>query len=140
MLGIEGEITGSTARKTQTDLLVAGDSYRTKAGRDLYVGGRIGVAIAPGTLLYAKGGYTNAALNVTYRGPGGTVGETNLHADGYRVGAGIEQKFNLLGPSGFVKAEYRYSNYGSLNSTVSTNGATIDLDRHQAVVGVGIRF
>ncbi len=140
VLGVDGEITGSTAKSTRTGVIVAGDSYRTKAGRDLYIGGRIGFAVAPSTLLYVKGGYTNAAINVTYTPPTGAVGESDLHADGYRIGAGIEQKFKLFGPSGFVKAEYRYSNYGSLNSTVSTNSASIDLDRHQAVVGVGVRF
>jgi len=140
VLGVEGEITGSTAKTTQLGLLTPGDSYRTKAGRDLYAGGRIGFAVAPATLLYVKGGYTNAALDVTYTPTTGPVGRSDLKADGYRLGAGVEQKFNLFGPSGFVKAEYRYSNYGSLNSTVSTNSASIDLDRHQAVVGVGVRF
>lgn len=141
VLGVEGEITGSTTRIGQRDAVVAGDLYENRADRDLYVGGRIGVAVAPSTLLYAKGGYTNAGLK-TYYTPvaGGTTTEGRLEAEGYRIGAGVEQKFNLFGPSGYVKAEYRYSNYSSINSTVSATSVDVDLDRHQAVVGVGVRF
>jgi outer membrane immunogenic protein len=140
VVGIEGEITGSTGKSRQTGLIAANDVYTQKADRDLYVGGRIGFAVAPSTLLYAKGGYTNAGIITTYTPAGGTTGRSRLEADGYRIGVGVEQKFNLLGPSGYVKAEYRYSNYSKLNSTVSANTAEIDLDRHQAVVGVGVRF
>ena len=69
--------------------------------------------------------------------PGVTASSGN-NLDGYRVGAGIEQKFNLFGPSGFVKAEYRYSHYSNLNANGSNYHT--DLDRHQALVGLGVRF
>jgi len=140
VLGVEGEVTGSTAKSRQSGLIAAGDSFTQKADRDLYAGARIGFAVAPSTLIYAKGGYTNAGLITTYTPAGGAVGRTRFEAEGYRLGAGVEQKFNLFGPSGYVKAEYRYSNYSRLNSTVSTAAADIDLDRHQAIVGVGVRF
>lgn len=141
VLGVEGEITGSTARTRRNDLLVAGDRYSQFAGRDLYVGGRLGFAAAPSTLLYVKGGYTNAGLNTYYQPTAtGTVGRSTFNADGYRVGAGVEQKFNLFGPSGFVKAEYRYSNYNSLESNAGGTTFDTDLDRHQAVLGIGVRF
>lgn len=84
-------------------------------GRDLYVGGRIGFT-SGSALIYAKAGYTNARLE-----SGGTSGD----ADGVRVGAGVEY---LLSGNIFAKAEYRYSNYEA------------DIERHQAIAGVGIRF
>ena len=140
ILGVEGEVADSTARIRDNSNVPAGARETVDTDRDLYIGGRIGIAAAPATLIYAKGGYTNARFEDNFRTAGGTTQTqfaTNL--DGYRIGAGVEQKFNLFGPSGFVKAEYRYSNYKSAN----VNGdlvAKIDLDRHQGVVGVGVRF
>lgn len=136
--GIEAEYSDSTARGNTRDLALIGDSAGLRTDRDLYIGARVGVAVAPSTLLYAKGGYTNARFKTVYSdGTGGTTNFGNT-TDGYRLGAGVEQKFNLFGPSGFVKAEYRYSNYRNLD--VGNTDVAIDLDRHQAVVGVGVRF
>lgn len=52
----------------------------------------------------------------------------------------MEQKFNLLGPSGFIKAEYRYSNYKNIDIGEDDFDLDTDIDRHQVVVGVGVRF
>jgi outer membrane immunogenic protein len=136
--GIEAELTDSSTKARGTDLLLAGDSARIDLDRDIYVGARVGFAIAPSTLLYAKGGYTNARIKARYNdGLGATLTE-GVTLDGYRLGAGIEQKFNLFGPSGFIKGEYRYSNYKNLDF----NDADVDtdIDRHQMLVGVGVRF
>lgn len=112
VFGIDGEITGSTAKETDAGITV-------KAGRDLYAGVRAGYVVTPNTLLYAKGGYTNA--RVTAESAGVRVGE-NL--DGFRLGAGVERKFGPV----YGKVEYRYSNYDQ------------DLERHQVVAGIGYRF
>lgn len=138
VIGIEGEAAGSTSKLTGHDIDVTGDSLRLKADRDLYIGGRVGFAIAPTTLLYAKGGYTNFRVSSRYDNGTGTVFDDGVTLDGYRVGAGIEQKFSLLGPSGFLKAEYRYSHYSNLN--INNVDAQIDTDRHQVLAGVGVRF
>lgn len=137
ILGIEGEVSDSSNRTRDFGVVTAGDQFRVDTGRDLYVGARIGFAAAPGTLIYAKGGYTNLRLKQTYTAPGFSAVQKN-NLDGYRLGVGVEQKFNLFGPSGFVKAEYRYSNYKNLNDGAAN--LDVDLDRHQAVLGVGIRF
>ena len=138
--GIEAEYSDSTTRGNTTDLAIIGDNAGLRTDRDLYIGGRIGFAAAPSTLLYVKGGYTNARFKTIYSTGGANPTTANFGntLDGYRLGAGIEQKFNLFGPSGFVKAEYRYSNYRNLD--VGTTNVGIDLDRHQAVIGVGVRF
>ena len=138
ILGIEGEITDSNADTTASDILANGDSASVNAGRDLYAGARIGFAVSPSTMIYGKAGYTNAKFKTRYDDGVGVITRDGLTADGYRLGAGIEQKFNIFGPSGFVKVEYRYSNYKNLD--VGNFDLDIDADRHQVVAGVGVRF
>jgi outer membrane immunogenic protein len=114
VIGAEAELTGSSV----------------ETGRDIYLGARAGVAITPTTLLYAKGGYTNARVETTYE-TGNSKTEIHEDMEGFRVGAGAEFK---LSNNMYVKGEYRYSNYGKID------GYDIDIDRHQVVAGVGIRF
>jgi outer membrane immunogenic protein len=140
IIGIEGEYADSDVKASVNDILDNGDSFRLNTDRDLYIGARVGVTLTPSTLLYAKGGYTNAKFESRFRSPVNTGFDRGLTADGYRLGAGIEQKFNLFGPSGFIKAEYRYSNYKNLDAGRNDFDLDIDADRHQAVVGVGVRF
>ena len=137
-LGIEGEIMGSSSKARGYDIATPGDTLQVRNGRDLYIGGRVGVAVAPTTLLYVKGGYTNLKLNARYYDPSGFYAADGRTLDGWRVGAGVEQKFSLFGPGGYAKLEYRYSNYTNLN--IGSYNANIDLDRHQVVGGIGVRF
>jgi outer membrane immunogenic protein len=141
VFGAEGEVTGSTAKVTNNPSAAGALGYgRVKAGRDLYAGARIGYVVAPRTLIYAKGGYTNQRLDLV--ASNGTT-ETGQHynLDGWRAGAGLEQK---LGRNTYAKIEYRYSNYGNARleypSGGNTNNFSVDTDRHQAVVGLGFRF
>lgn len=142
VIGAEAEITESSAswdnNNSQPNVFNLG---RVNAGRDIYVGGRLGYAVSPETLIYAKAGYTNARYSLQ-----GTDGTTNLRqrldTDGYRVGAGVEQK---LGTNAFVKLEYRYSNYSEgefdFNGDVPDSSRfDLDTDRHQVMTGVGYRF
>jgi outer membrane immunogenic protein len=141
-IGAEAELTDSSAGwDNNNDEPNVFNLGRVNAGRDVYVGGRVGYAVSPTTLLYAKAGYTNARYNV--QGTDGTT-ELNEHldTDGYRVGAGVEHK---LGSNAFVKVEYRYSNYseGELDfagETPDSSRFNIDTDRHQVMAGVGMRF
>ncbi|WP_294330015.1 porin family protein [uncultured Sphingomonas sp.] len=112
VLGIEGEVTGSTAKKTF-------DDFSSSTGRDLYVGGRIGYIVAPATLLYGKVGYDNS--RVVERSEEGRLAK-NL--DGLRLGAGVEHSFGKY----YGKLEYRYTNL------------TQNLVRHQVLAGLGVRF
>lgn len=136
--GVEGEFSGSTTKARGRDIFSPGDGAELRAGRDLYVGARVGIAATPSTLVYLKGGYTNTRMNVRTFDGAGDYFEDHSTLDGYRVGAGVEQKFNLFGPSGFAKLEYRYSNYSNLN--IGRFNADVDIDRHQVVAGVGVRF
>lgn len=138
ILGIEGEASDSTNKIRGRNIVATGDSARFSAGRDLYIGARLGFAVAPATLLYVKGGYTNARFGLRYDNGLGAISRDHVTADGYRLGAGVEQKFNVFGPGGFVKAEYRYSNYKNID--IGNTDVDADFDRHQVVGSIGVRF
>ncbi len=130
IIGIEAEVTGSTTDSQGTSLFVPGDALRARAGRDIYAGLRFGYVVSPGVMLYSKAGYSNARIDAVYE-----VGIQNFEQDenlsGVRAGAGAEVR---LGGGLYAKAEYRYSHYGD------SRYYDIDVDRHQLVGGIGIRF
>jgi outer membrane immunogenic protein len=112
-----------------------------KTNRDLYVGARVGYAMSPSTMLYAKGGYTNAKFDAR-SSDGTTVSNQDIDTDGWRIGAGVEQ---AISNNVFAKLEYRYSNYKKGEVDFSddlpdSQRFDLDLDRHQVVAGVGVRF
>ena len=140
LLGAEGEVTGSTARSGQNAYTSTFGFGRVRQGRDLYVGGRIGFLASPTTMVYAKGGYTNAHLRVL-AGDTNTTTDTAFNLDGYRVGAGVE---HAISRNTYAKVEYRYSNYGRAQVDYASGGQSnkfdVDTDRHQIAVSAGIRF
>lgn len=125
LIGVEGEVTGSSADTCSGSTTAADPRICLKAGRDLYAGGRIGTVIGGSTLLYGKVGYTNARVRLTSNDGTGTTNLAAGNADGVRVGAGLEHSF---GGKFYGKAEYRYSNYEG------------GVERHQALAGLGVRF
>jgi len=127
VVGVEAEASRSTAKDCVRDVTVVGDRLCVKAKRDLYAGARVGAAVTPKTLLYAKAGYTNGRVGVDYEDGGSGAGDTSQgsNLDGVRVGGGVE---HAIGGKSYLKTEYRYSNY--------ENGVS----RHQVMGGVGIRF
>jgi len=142
VVGVEAELNDSTAktRVNRADPNTFGYGSVT-AGRDIYVGARVGVPVGTGTLLYAKGGYTNARLNVLAADGSTELEDENFELDGWRLGAGVEK---AIGTNSYAKLEYRYSNYTDADFQYSdgttTNTFGVDTDRHQIVAGVGFRF
>jgi outer membrane immunogenic protein len=140
-IGAEGEVTGSTAKTTNSPINQAALGYGSvKAGRDLYIGGRLGLHAGATTLIYGKAGYTNQRLDLA-ASDGSSVAGDHFNLDGYRVGAGIEE---AISRHAYAKVEYRYSNYGDARLEYGAGGNTnnfdVNTDRHQVVAGVGIRF
>lgn len=125
VLGLEAEYSDSDQKLCAGLGNAADPETCLKAGRDLYVGARVGTEVAPGTLLYAKAGYTNADAKITSDNGVDEVTVDKTHLDGVRVGAGVEHK---VSGNAYVKGEYRYSNY------------EMGFERHQLMAGVGIRF
>ncbi len=140
VVGVEGEFTDSTAKSSRHDFTEDFGFGRVKQGRDLYIGARAGILADPATLVYVKGGYTNAKLKVL-AGDTNQSTDTSFKLDGWRIGAGVERAIN---ENTFAKIEYRYSKYDSGHISYA-NGATssefdVDTDRHQVVGSVGFRF
>lgn len=142
VVGAEGEFTDSTADSDYKNGFVDYGLGSVDAGRDIYVGGRVGFKATPRTLVYAKGGYTNARFNAVGTN-GTTTTSRHLDTDGWRAGAGVEQK---LGSKTFAKLEYRYSNYkkGEIDfedpNVPDSSRFNVDTDRHQVIASVGLRF
>lgn len=126
VFGIEGEAAGASTKYCIHPS--ATTRFCDKAGRDLYVGGRLGYVVGSSTMIYVKGGYSNAHDSVTYTDSvtpaNNSKGAGNQ--DGIRGGVGVETR---LGSNLVAKAEYRYTNYS--NS---------DYSRNQGVIGLGFRF
>lgn len=130
IVGVEGEISGSTAKKCGTDISSTPVSNNTscfRAGPDAYIGARAGVVVGNSTLLYAKGGYTSFRMgeSFSYSATPNANFATKAYRGGYRVGAGLEQ---AIAPNLSVRLEYRFSRYNHI------------YDRHQAVVGASLRY
>lgn len=128
IFGVEAEASDSSADRTATGAVIAGDSLRVRAGRDLYIGGRAGFGVGSNSLLYVKAGYTNARFRADY--DDGTVATVNdftqrTNLDGVRAGVGAQIG---VGSNAYLRTEYRYSNYQD------------GVDRHQVVGGFGVRF
>ncbi len=146
--GVEGEYGDSDTDFAAGVAGLPGGGYALDTDRDLYAGARVGFAVAPSTLLYVKGGYTNLKLEGRFNDGAGTIYNDGSTLDGFRVGAGLEQKFAVFGPSGFLKLEYRYSNYSNLDvnfrdadgDVIEGTDVDVDVDRHQVMAGFGIRF
>lgn len=96
------------------------------SGRDIDLSVRLGAKVAPRTLVYGKTGWANTRFTGEVRSAAGAlVSSESSNEDGWRIGAGVEQQLN---DRFYVKGEYRYTDYGH------------DLNRHQALVGFGVRF
>ncbi|WP_435417284.1 outer membrane beta-barrel protein [Parerythrobacter aurantius] len=142
VIGPEAEYTWSSASTEFENGDFEGFGFgNVSADRDLYVGARIGTRIGDEALAYVKGGYTNAKYNIR-SSDGTTTFDEDYDVDGWRLGAGVEYAINQ---NMFVSGEYRYSNYseaevdfdGTLPDSERFN---VDLDRHQLMVGLGVRF
>lgn len=153
LFGVEAELNDSTVNEgyafSETSLdgtLLNSGTLDLDAGRDIYVGGRLGAAFSS-TAYYVKAGYSMARFKASERGTfegQPFANDATLDVEGLRLGAGVERN---IGRNSFVKLEYRYTNYGE--AKVKSEGEeldadeifdVIDLDRHQAVVGLGYRF
>ena len=142
VLGLEAEYVGSTGEVEVDDGDVEAFGLgNVSAGRDLYLGARVGVKANDDLLVYAKGGYTNATFDIRSRS-GAIEYRADIDTDGYRLGAGLEY---ALSGNTFAKVEYRYSNYSDAEidyegDATDVDLGEIDLDRHQVMAGFGMRF
>lgn len=134
-VGLETEFTDSEVKDRAHDVFAADDALSYSAGRNLYVGGRVGANLGAAKI-YAKGGYSNAKFKAAYTpAPNAATLRDSDTNGGYVLGAGAETKLtqNIL-----LRAEYRYADYGKARLFDADTGA--DLSRHQVVAGALFTF
>jgi len=88
---------------------------------------RAGYLVTDNTLLYARGGYTNARFRTSIKDASG-LRSASEDRDGWLVGGGVEHAFT---DRISTRLEYRYSDLSDGRGK---------FDRHQALVGVAYRF
>ncbi|HYI40989.1 MAG TPA: porin family protein [Allosphingosinicella sp.] len=124
-LGLDLSADLSTMEECESGVILPNDRACLDAGRDLAAAVRLGYKVSERGTLYALAGYTNARFRFDYTTPGGVTTRDGRNLDGFRLGAGYQHDF---GKKMYGKVEYRYSNYEA--------GVT----RHQALMGVGVKF
>ncbi len=153
IVGIEAELAESTNGSSVTfnnediEGYIIDGTVALDASEDIYIGARLGTMIDRAGVFYVKGGYSMA--NAEFSAAGTIDGEpidesVGFDLDGFRIGGGYEAN---LASNLYAKIEYRYTSYGS--GSVNYDGTNFDadeafdfinLDRHQAVIGIGYRF
>lgn len=124
-LGLDLSADLSSVEECEGDVIVALDIACIDAKRDLAAAVRLGYKVSDKGTLYALAGYTNARFRFNYTTPTSVTTGDSSNLDGFRLGAGYQHD---LGKNMYGKVEYRYSNYEA--------GVT----RHQALMGVGVKF
>ena len=88
---------------------------------------RAGYLVDPQTLIYARGGYTNARVRTTVTNGAG-INSASDNQDGWTVGGGVER---MITPNVSARMEYRYSKF--------SEGDGKDY-RHRVLAGLSYRF
>jgi outer membrane immunogenic protein len=126
VLGVEGSFDLST--DNMMNGLIDGNLASIDPEWSIDLTARAGFMPNPKSLLYVRGGYTHAQVEVNLAGAGSTETLSDEGRDGWTLGAGYERKLldNIYG-----RIEYRYSDLSDGDDT---------WDRHRALMGVSYRF
>ena len=100
---------------------------RVDPKRSIDLTARAGYLVTDNTLLYARGGYTNARTQTSIDDAAG-FRSASANRDGWLVGGGIER---AISDNVSARLEYRYSDLSDGDGK---------FDRHQALVGIAYRF
>lgn len=116
-----------------------GQEICLRAGRNFIAGARGGYLLGASSLLYIKGGYSNAKMNITYTDPDFPEDDFRVSDkfDGFHVGAGAQVGF---GHRLYGKLEYVYTDYNGYEDTELGVKSSSDFSRHQVTAGLGIKF
>lgn len=152
-LGVEASISAGTAEETGFEGYignqVAADNILLK--RDTEFSARLGYAVTPTALLYAKAGYAIGRMKYDHEALvydqdydyyfSENSERKALHRGGLRVGGGAEFKLNS---KLFAKVEYRYTDFNDWNTARSYSdidiASTLKVNRHQMLAAFGYRF
>jgi outer membrane immunogenic protein len=106
---------------------VSGTNYEADPKYSFDLTARAGYLVNPQTLLYARGGYTNARLRTTVTDAAGILSDSD-NRDGWLAGAGVERE---VAQKLSARLEYRYSKL--------SEGTGKD-QRHRVLAGLSYRF
>lgn len=125
VVGAEGGIDFASDGTVQST--VSGANYSVDPKYSFDVTARAGYLVNPKTLVYARGGYTNARVRTTVTTPMGVSTASNSR-DGWVVGGGVER---VIAQNVSARVEYRYSKF--------SEGDGKDY-RHRVLAGLSYRF
>jgi outer membrane immunogenic protein len=125
VVGVEGGV--DFAKDDEVRSTAAGDTFTLDPKYSFDLTARAGYLVTPNTLVYARGGYTNARVKTTLDTAIGTGSATD-NRDGWLVGAGVERQFMK---NASARMEYRYSDLSEGEG---------DFDRHRVLAGISYRF
>ena len=128
-----------------------GDGSSVDTGWDGALLARAGILVAPTTLVYVTGGLAVLDVDVSAScvaasGNWCTADRRQSDSDlkvGWTLGAGFEM---LLRDNLYLRGEYRYSDYGSVDTTLFASApadqvqTSVDLESHTLSIGVARRF
>ena len=135
VVGVEGSATGRTGSTDFGDGL--GNAYRLKDGRTLTASARVGFLVAPETLLYARGGYTNARFIVD--APNDRAAGNR---DGSVVGIGLEQALtrSVSARVEYDRSQFGHDYYDDIAASVGADNASARYRRNAVSAGVNLHF
>jgi outer membrane immunogenic protein len=152
MFGAEAEIAGSglSYEESAEDVALGGalvsGTARIDSATEYYAGARVGF-VGGRSMLYFKAGYAMSGIDFDADGTVDGVPESfdgDIDLDGLRLGVGYEYKVTDFV---YLKAEYRYTDFSGADAEALGESAefgdifeVVNLERHQGVVGVGVRF
>jgi outer membrane immunogenic protein len=158
VLGLEGSVDGTSLSNTAAAIFPDGTTLSAHSNADIQgsIRGRVGIAWDR-ALIYATGGVAFGGFNtnVSIANPGTTLlgaapffasGNVSTTRVGWTVGGGIQY---AITNNWSVRAEYRYTNWGTLNDG-SLSGGTVagtaffdgnrHLNQNQVQVGFDYKF
>jgi len=125
VVGVQGMFDGAGVKGSHlAPFAYSGDNSETLTTKTNWFGtltGRIGYAVAPQALLYAKGGVAFVNENYTDTDPAAVppfAGQGSTNRTGWTVGGGGEYKFS---PNWSVFAEYNYIGLGTKTVNIAYN-------------------
>ncbi len=136
-LGVYGGLDGASTRRCSE--VFAQVETCARAGRSWTAGVRAGVNVTPRILLYAKGGYSNGAINLDYIDhvtPANSFSASET-MDGYHLGAGVQVSLlsNVYAKLEYVRTDYE--DYAMEEGAATIRGG---IDRDNVLFGVGLAF
>ena len=125
VVGAEAGLDFASDDQVQRD--VAGTNYSVDPKYSFDLTARAGYLVNPQTLLYVRGGYTNARIRTTITDAAG-IDSASSDRDGWLAGGGIERQ---VAQNVSARVEYRYSKL--------SEGDGRD-QRHRVLAGLSYRF